>query len=128
MKNTPVYKRLAELVGARRNCIASGNMEWMERHEDNIESIMSTAPSGSGFDAGTKIMLDKSDSETLKFSTGYHHLNGMGYYSGWTSHIITVRGSLQFGYTITVSGRNKNGIKEYIHEVFHSWLGEIVAH
>ena len=128
MKNIPVYKRLAELVGARQNCIASGNMEWMERHEDAIESIMSTAPSGSGFDSGTKIMLDKSTSEILKFSTEYHHLNCMGYYSGWTSHSRTVRGSLQFGYTTTISGRDKDGIKEYIHDVFHTWLGEIVAH
>lgn len=123
-----VYKRLAELVGARRNCIESGNDEWKERHEDAIESIMSTAPSGSGFDSGTKIMLDASTSETLKFSTEFHHLNGMGYYGGWTPHIITVRGSLQFGYTVTVGGQDKNGIKEYIHDVFHSWLGEIVAH
>ena len=128
MKNTPVYKRLAALVGARQNCIESGNDEWKERHEDAIESIMSTAPHGSGFDSGTEIMLDVSTPDILKFSTEYHHLSNKGYYNGWTNHVITVRGSLQFDYTVSVSGQNKNGIKEYIHEVFHSWLGEIVAH
>ena len=45
-----------------------------------------------------------------------------GMYDGWTEHTVTVRPSLQFGFRLSISGRNRNGIKDYIAEVF----GEIL--
>lgn len=52
-------------------------------------------------------------------------INGM--YNGWTEHVITVRPSLQFGITLSVSGRNCNDIKDYIAEIFQHALTQTIA-
>lgn len=121
-----LYRELASLVQANINCEISGNKEWFEKHEARIEELVENyMPSGSGFDCGTKIDLDKSTPEKLVFYTDFHHMNE-GYYNGWTEHRITVRPSLAFGFTLTISGRNRNEIKDYIHQVFDCALNEEV--
>ena len=49
-------------------------------------------------------------------------MNDVGYYDGWTSHRVTVQASLAHGFVISVSGKNRNGIKDYISEVFDAML------
>jgi hypothetical protein len=44
-------------------------------------------------------------------------MNDTGYYDGWTEHTVTVTPSFS-GINIRVSGRNRNDIKDYIHETF----------
>jgi len=122
-----LYRKLASLVQAHINCEISGNKEWFEKHEARIEELVKNyMPSGSGFDCGTKIDLDKSTPEKLVFYTDFHHMNEVGYYDGWTEHRITVRPSLAFGFTLTISGKNRNEIKDYIHQAFDCALDEEV--
>jgi len=45
-----------------------------------------------------------------------------GYYDGWTSHIVTARASLAHGFTLTISGADRNGIKDYVGETFNHAL------
>jgi hypothetical protein len=85
---------------------------------------METAPSGSGFDNGTQIDRDRSD--VLIFSTSFHHMDEAGGYDGWTEHTVRVKPSLAWGFDLTVSGRDRNGIKDYIADVFSPWLNEMV--
>lgn len=118
-------ERIAELVQARANCLAREpvNQEWAERHEERALDLVSRhLPSGSGFDAGTALDLDKSTGEKLVFTTSFHHMNEGGMYDGWTQHTITVRPSLLFGFVLTVGGRDRNDIKNYIGETFHEAL------
>lgn len=122
MEKKKNYIALAESIQAGANCAASGNEEWLERWTGRIERIMETAPSGSGFDSGTEIDVSKCTDERLVFTTSYHHMNENGMYDGWTDHTITVKANLLFGFTVSVSGRNRNDIKEYIAEVFNDWL------
>jgi len=49
-------------------------------------------------------------------------MDGMGGYDGWTEHKITVRPSLQFGFNMKISGRDRNGAKEYLYQVYEEWL------
>jgi hypothetical protein len=49
-------------------------------------------------------------------------MDDVGYYDGWTEHTLTVRPSLAFGIDLKFSGRNRNQIKDYLHEVFHEAL------
>lgn len=122
-----LYRELASLVRARLNCEETGNREWFQKHEERIEELVKNyMPSGSGFDCGTKIDLDKSTPEKLVFYTDFHHMNEVGYYDGWTEHRITVRPSLAFGFTLTISGNNRNEIKDYIHQAFDCALDEEV--
>lgn len=84
---------------------------------------MSTAPSGSGIDAGTKLD-DSSTKDKLVFAFGYHHMDEHGYYDGWTEHTAVVKPSMCFGYDLRITGRDRNGIKEYLASVFDHWLNE----
>lgn len=120
----PVYKRLAELVAARDNCVKSGNTEWHAKHCARIMAIVKRhIPSGSGFDNGTHFGAE-STPEKLIFFTSFHHMNEHGYSDGWTKHTVTVRPSLTSEFTLTISGRNRNEIKELIHEAFYFALRE----
>jgi hypothetical protein len=115
-------ERIASRIAARANCERSGNSEWFQRHGEALEELRAQLPSGSGFDSGTIIDLGKSTAEKIVLQTSFHHMNEYGTYDGWTDHTVTVRASLISGIDLTVSGRNRNGIKEYIHEIFHHVL------
>lgn len=120
---TTVVKEIASKVQARLNCIQSGNTEWKLKHEQHAEALCKGfLPSGSGVDTGTKLDFDKSTAEKLVFTFGYHHMNENGMYSGWTDHKAIVTASLVFGIEIKITGRNRNGIKEYLNDRFDSDL------
>jgi hypothetical protein len=121
-----LYRKIASCLNAMENC---GTNElgrfwiWHDRHEtEAVQLVYNHMPSGSGIDCGTHIDLDRSTGEKLVFTCGFHHINQDGMYDGWTEHTVTVRPSLQFGIDIEISGRNRNDIKEYLHEVFYDAL------
>jgi hypothetical protein len=118
------YQAIASKINAIGNCIKSGNEEWRAKHEEAIDEIMKTAPSGSGVDSGISFLPEESSEDKLVFSFGFHHLNENGYYDGWTEHKAIVKPSLMFGYTLTITGRNRNDIKEYLHQTVSMWLEE----
>jgi hypothetical protein len=89
---------------------------WVDRWIEYIQQLTKDLPSGAGFDNGTKIDIDSSHAEKLVFTTSFHHMNEFGFY-GWTDHVITVTPSFT-GINLRVTGRNHNGIKEYILETF----------
>lgn len=125
--NRKLYEVLASAVQARLNCIASNNTDWRDRHEDRIESLVKMKmPSGSGFDSGTTIDLDKSTGNRLVFFTSFHHMNDAGMYDGWTEHTVTVTPSFVGGFDLHVTGRNRNDIKDYIGETFSHALSLVV--
>lgn len=90
--------------------------------ESKLKNVMKSAPRGSGFDSGTMFLADDSTRNKLVFYTEYHHLTDAGYYDGWTEHKITVRADLLHGYKMTITGHNRNDIKDYIGEVISYWL------
>jgi hypothetical protein len=123
----PLYRTLAGLVQARLNCIEQNNTEWRDKHEDSIFALVKEhMPSGSGFDSGTTLNLDKSTPEKLIFNTAYHHTNEHGYYCGWSHHTVTVTPSLALGFSLKISGRNVRDIKSYIDECFSYALDQEV--
>ena len=126
MTQNKVYQKLASSIDARLTCIKRENEYWETEHFEQIHHIMTTAPSGSGIDSGTTIDLDKSTGEKLVFHLGYHHMNDWGYYDGWTDHTITVRPSFRFNTILTISGPNRDDVKDYLHEIYHIWLNEEV--
>lgn len=133
------YQRIAQLIAARDNCqrTIDNNKQgtykqldraiyWHAEHTAALDAIMQTAPHGSGFDSGTQ--LDPASTpERLIFTTAFHHMDGGGMYAGWTEHRVTVKPSLQYGFILTISGRDRNQIKDYIYDTFYNWLtGEVM--
>jgi hypothetical protein len=124
---TPLYRRLANLILQRQNCIASNNTEWLEKSTTNILGLVKLRlPSGSGFDQGTKIDLRFSSPEQLVFHTSFHHMTDDGVYDGWTEHTVFVQPSLAMNFVLVVKGPNRNEIKDYIEESFRFTLEEDV--
>lgn len=118
-----LYQELASLVDAIANCHAKGNTEWAARHEARVHYLIKNyGPSGSGIDSGTSIRLDDCKPDKLVLFTEFHHMNEGGMYDGWTQHRVTVTPSLAFGINIKFSGPDRNQIKDYLHDVFHSFL------
>lgn len=120
---TKLYAHLAGLLIAVANCKRSGNVTWAEKHAENLARVVREhMPSGSGFDKGTQLDITQSTGEKLVFFTSFHHMTGHGFYNGWTSHKIVVRPSLYYGFTLSISGRNENDIKDLIHQAFEQSL------
>jgi hypothetical protein len=122
MENS-LYSRIATRLQAMESCKKINNIEWFEKHESKIlELVKDHMPSGSGFDNGTDFDFEKSTSGRLVFHTSFHHMNDNGSYDGWTEHTVTVRASLAFGITLNISGKNRNDLKDYMHDLFHGAL------
>ena len=121
MNPQPVYKALASALAALANCQKNGNDKWTNRWTDRIADIMDTAPSGSGIDSGTSLS-ENSHGERLLFWVDYHCVNDVGMYVSWTNHSVAVTPSLVLDYGLTVGGSDRNGICEYLADVFSAWL------
>jgi hypothetical protein len=126
MKTNTVLNALANAIVARANCAKLGNNEWYAKHDATIEHIEKEyLPSGCGIDSGTKVDLSeprgmcRSNGKTrIVLVTAYHHMNENGMYDVWTEHEITIVPNLLHGYTLKISGSNRNDIKEYLNDVF----------
>ena len=122
-----IYQSIASKIQARANCAAMNpqNTEWEKRHKNETDDMITNyLPSGSGFDSGTRLDWDRSTGEKLVFITSFHHMDENGYYDGWTEHTVTVRASLTNDFDLTISGRDRNDIKEYIADAFRNALDQ----
>ena len=120
---TPLYARVASLLIAIDNCEKSNNNEWRDKHTTALNQLVKNfMPSGSGIDAGTKIDSESSKENRLVFTTAFHHMNEVGYYDGWTEHTIIVTPSLWHDFDMKITGKDRNQIKEYLHDVFDTAL------
>ena len=113
----PLFKEIASVCGARKRCLKNGN-EFAQNHDDTLDFIeKNLLPHGSGIDSGCTIDREKSGDEIIVIGTSYHHMAESGMYDGWTEHKITIRPSFH-GVDISIGGRNRNEIKDYLHDVF----------
>lgn len=120
----PLYQALAAALDAARTCeqtkkTNANAAEWRANHLARVRELVAQhMPSGAGIDNGTKIDIDRSTGDRLVFTTAYHHMNDTGHYDGWTEHTVTVRPSLAWGFRLTISGRDRNEVKDYLTDVF----------
>ena len=85
------------------------------------EACKEWLPSGSGFDAGTEIVL--STRTELVLSVDFHHMDEHGFYDGWTSHRVTLTPEFD-GIRVVVTGEDRDDIHAYIGDHFHYVLCE----
>jgi hypothetical protein len=122
-----VAHRIACVLAARANCEKSGNTEWHARHSEALEALLHEyLPSGCGIDNGTGLDLDASIPEKLVFIVGFHHMDEHGGYDGWTYHRVIVRPSFVHGIALSISGPNRNDVKDYLADVYHVALNSEV--
>lgn len=115
MTDEKLYQVIHSALVARRNCNDSGNYAWRNKWDDVLDWAESQLPSGSGVDRGSKIERDSID--RIRISADFHHMDENGFYNGWTEHEVIVSPAFT-GIDIRVTGRNRNGIKDYLSDVF----------
>ena len=134
---TQIYQAIAQQVSRKLNILNGDNLaaNWSPEHrktvladcDAKIKALMDEAPHGSGFDGGIHLLEDDSTPNRLVFSCDFHHMNDSGYYDGWSDHTAIVTPDLAFGYSLRITGRNRNDIKEYIAEALGCWLNTLWA-
>ena len=120
-----LYSELASTVDAMHTCERKPDQygEWAAKHSEQISKLVHEhMPSGSGFDCGTQMDCSASHAEKLVFTTSFHHMNDGGFYDGWTEHKVIVTPSLTEDFSLKITGRDRNDIKDYLHEVFYDAL------
>ena len=120
-----MIEHLASAVNAYHNGKARGNTEWTNKHSDRVERMCKDVlPHGSGIDSGCTIDLDEcgADGERIVIHTSYHHMNDSGMYDGWTEHAVICKPSFVHTIDLRITGRDRNGIKEYLYDVFRTVL------
>ncbi len=122
---TPVYKEIASTLQAYENVCENIHVntthkvsatDWTRKHRETLEYIQSHfLPSGSGYDIGTMIDIDRGlKNGVFKLHTSFHHMNDGGYYNGWTEHDIYVKPDLLSDFTLRITGVNRNDCKDMI--------------
>ena len=91
--------RIAGHADARINCIETDN-DWLDHHTDIIKSMSDLLPYG--FDSGSAIDIEESNGEKIVIRTSFHHMNSVGYYCGWSEHVLTITASLIHGTKINI--------------------------
>lgn len=86
-----------------------------EKAEDFVKENF---PSGSGVDNGTKINWEKTRKDRIVLTAPFHHMDEHGFYCGWTDHEIIITPAFD-GIDLKVTGRDKNGIKDYLADLFY---------
>lgn len=118
-----VIQAIATACNALRTCEETGN-DWRHTWDERLTRIeRDILPSGSGFDSGCTIDRD-SNGARVTIKTSFHHMHESGMYDGWTEHKVIVTPDLGCGFNIRVTGRNRNGIKDYIADAMHDALSE----
>lgn len=98
---------------------------YRDECDARIARLEKMLPSGGGIDNGTQVIECTPTKVVLE--CGFHHMNDAGMYDGWTKHRITVRPAFH-GIDVTVSGRDRNRIKEYLADTFYNAMqSEVVA-
>lgn len=133
-KPSPIIKTLAQwfasMILAKDNCArmrqqagsdatADHYRDMGAQHSQSLLELTQLLPSGSGIDNGTTFDNARSSDSVLRFNTSFHHMDG------WTDHVISVRPAFE-GMDITVAGRDRNQIKEYLAAEFHECLQQKV--
>lgn len=110
-----VYQAIASAIAAMPHHWARERLDLIEREY---------LPSGSGIDAGCKVLVEESREDRLVIQTAFHHMDENGYYDGWTHHKAIITPSLLYGFDVRITGRDKRGIKEYLGDLFFQMLDQ----
>lgn len=125
MEHKTLIQTISTYVTALKNCDL--NSEWYNRYCERLEHIeCNVLPRGSGIDNGCAIALDRCNPrgrDCIVFEVPFHCMDPNGYYCGWRDFRIVVVPTFD-GISIDVIGRDYNGLKDYLADLFYHTLKE----
>ena len=121
-----VYQKLGSLLqkrvearGWHAKCSPSFKLAALGRiaaaGEDLKQHVTDHLPSGSGFDAGCELDFLASHPSKVVIRFGYHHMNDLGYYVGWTHWKLEIRplGFTDYSTRLTLDHKHAGG-RQYL--------------
>lgn len=117
----PLYSVLAQKLAWE----PPPNTPFVTQRDREIKHLLSLLPSGSGWDMGTRF-ASRSTRNRIVLYGSWHHMDENGFYCGWTDHKIIITPSLANGFNLRVTGKDRNDIKSYLHELFNHALRQLV--
>lgn len=128
-----VAAAISSSLNAYQNCIKSSNETWEQKHLDTLARLCQNhLPHGAGIDSTHPENLrgldrEESTPDKLIINLSYHHMHSeSGMYDGWTDHQVIVTPEFD-GIKLKITGRDRNEIKDYLHEVYQCSLGEVLT-
>ena len=94
-----VYQQLARLVTAYHQVKPDYKNGFLERIELLLYGYF---PHWSRFYTGTSINLDESQTDKIVLETEYHHMDGNGFYAGWSGWKLIITPSLAYGFDLDI--------------------------
>ena len=123
----PLYVVLAREIDRRWRIAADDGWhspEMVDEIRNDLDSMVQNyLPHGSGIDNGVTIDHEQSRKNKIVLNLGFHHMDDYGY-SGWTEHTAVIQPCLSFGYSLKITGRNRNEIKQYLQDVLSDDLDQ----
>ena len=126
MEKVPLIVKIYRTIQAMNNCLKSGNTEWFHKHEDTLDSLSKYLPSGSGLNYACSINIDESDENKIVIDFLYSHCNEFGWTVGYTAHKLICKPTFD-GLDLRITGKDKNGVKEYLYDIFDSCLNHTLV-
>lgn len=120
----PVYQLIASLIVAYKNCEASHNLIWLNRHSQKIRHIFDSLE-GAGFKFYYE--LDKSKENKIIFYGNYHKMNDTGYYDGYDNFKVIMTPDFINGFSlriISTDSKIKSEDREYYYDYLYNALSE----
>ena len=125
-------QQIAGLIDARLTGVKTGNENWQDTHEYQLEILLSDIlPSGSGIDLANTINYDKSRPDRIVIDSAYHIMDSEGFYREWIVFQVIITPDLQFGFVLKIVGKfskNKHavrsGLKNELEELYTEALRE----
>lgn len=123
MRNATVAEHISNTLEAMRTCEQNGRTDWRNTWA-RVLGVLAREylPRGAGIDNGTTINADRSKPGRLVLDCEFHHMDGNGMYDGWTQHALTATPTFGRDVRIAVGGRDRNGIKDYLADVYQTAL------
>lgn len=112
--------KLYKAIAQNAHLLASDNALVQEYADLRQKRIVYALPSGSGFDAGTKI--ESADAKSIVISTSFHCMDENGCYDGWEDYTVTVTADLALGFSFEIDGDDRDGLIDYVADVMHAAL------
>ena len=109
-----LYQKIARVVSQKN---------WAKRAKE-LSLLQELLPNGNGIrgQEGLAEILPESTKKRIVIYTTYWHPNDSYETSRWTAHQVIITPSFEREINIRITGKNKDNVKDYLHDIFREAL------